>query len=257
MAQVTLKQGDTTPEFEAELDLERDLQGGEEIRFYMEHEETGDLIVNEPVTSVKESQNTVTYDFGSGETSRLGVHYGEVVVTYADGEIESAPANGYYEIDIQQPVNRSTPPADLDPGDATVTILTADEVALADTGLAPDAAGEIRHDGGDVKAHSGGAVRNLSDIGGEFDLNVRTVTGDTTAADNELVLVDTSNTAVTVTLNAPVAGMRVGVKVIDATNATTVATPGTETIDGRSELTITDQYVSRLITSDGSNYFIR
>jgi len=270
MAIAQLKAGDTTPELAIDLSDEIEDEGDfdfdtdDTVRFYMQEEPddtgAGDLVVNEeiPSSQINYSKPAITYDFQSGDTSIVSTHNAEVVITFADGEVRSFPGDQrYYKIEINDPLDRDIPPADLKPENATVTILTAGEVALADTGVAPDAAGEMRNDAGDIKAHSGGAVRNLSNIGAEFDLDVRTVTGDTTAADNELVLVDTSNAAVTVTLDAPAAGMGAGVKVIDATNATTVATPNAETIDGRSELTITDQYVSRSITSDGNNYFIR
>lgn len=260
MPQVTLKRGDTTPEFTATLEAPGggriDLNGDESIRFYMEEESSGDLIVNQPVTNVDESQSEVSYDFSVGETSRQGVHHAEVVVTFGDGEVRTFPQNGYYEISINPPVNRDVPLADTDPGDATVTTLSVKEVIVEDSGTTPVDPGEVRQNAGDVEVFSGGAVRNLSNIGAEFELDVTTVTTDHTAADNEVVLVDASGGAVTVTLPAPSAGEEVIVKAIDATNGITIATPGSQTIDGQSSLTLSTQYVARSLASDGSDYFI-
>lgn len=86
---------------------------------------------------------------------------------------------------------------------------------------------------------------------------VTTETSDYTAGIHDAVLADASGAALTVTLPAPSTDVLVAVKKTDATsNAVTIATPGTETIDGDTERTVTAQYVSRTITSDGSDYFI-
>lgn len=87
--------------------------------------------------------------------------------------------------------------------------------------------------------------------------NVTTQTENYTAGENDIVLADASGGPITVTLPAPDASVAVTVKKIDASaDAVTVATPGAETIDGDAERTLTGQYVSREITSDGTNYFI-
>jgi len=82
-------------------------------------------------------------------------------------------------------------------------------------------------------------------------------TGDTTTRADETLLVDASSGPVTVTLLHPSAITEVTVKKIDSSsNVVTIATPGSETIDGDSFRTISAQYVSRTIESDGSDYFI-
>lgn len=51
--------------------------------------------------------------------------------------------------------------------------------------------------------------------------------------------------------------MEVRVKKIDSTgNTINIETPNSETIDGKSSLSISNQYTSRTIVSDGDNYFI-
>jgi len=87
--------------------------------------------------------------------------------------------------------------------------------------------------------------------------DLSTVTSAYTTSPQEIVLADASGGALTVTLPSPEAAASSVVKKIDATtNAVTIATPGSETIDGDSSRTLTAQYVSREITSDGTNYFI-
>lgn len=101
-----------------------------------------------------------------------------------------------------------------------------------------------------------GTVTVDSTASGDYS-TVSTVTTNTTASDREVVLVDASGGAVTVTLPSPSEAQLVTVKKIDSsTNAATIATPGSETIDGQTSIDITNQYAARETTSDGSNYFI-
>lgn len=85
---------------------------------------------------------------------------------------------------------------------------------------------------------------------------VTTVTSDYTMTIGDVVLADASNNAITVTLPAVTSRVVGAVKVVDATNDVTIATPNSETIDGESSRTITAKWVSRTIASDGTNYFI-
>jgi len=87
--------------------------------------------------------------------------------------------------------------------------------------------------------------------------NVITKTGNYNASNNEFVLVDASGGAVTITLPAPVSSGRVAVKKIDSsTNTVTINPNATEKIDGLSSLTISTQYESYYLYSDGSNWYI-
>jgi len=86
---------------------------------------------------------------------------------------------------------------------------------------------------------------------------VATVTADHTAVTQSLVLVDASGGPVTVTLPGPTSTAVVTVKKIDSSaNAVTIATPGSETIDGDSDRTLTAQWVAREVASDGTNYYL-
>lgn len=141
MPTVTLKAGDTTPEFETDLsedigDDEPDprLEDASSVRFYMDAPPESDggerpLIVNQPATNYKAGQGEVSYDFSDGETSRVGEHHAEIVVTYTDGEVRTFPnEDQYYVVDINEPVNRDVPPEDLDDPDITVGVVDAEQV---------------------------------------------------------------------------------------------------------------------------------
>lgn len=83
-----------------------------------------------------------------------------------------------------------------------------------------------------------------------------TQTGAYTASTDETVLADASGAAFTVTLPPPDNSTFVTVKKVDSSsNAVTVATPNTETIDGASSVSLSSQYDMVTVTSDGTNYF--
>ena len=85
-----------------------------------------------------------------------------------------------------------------------------------------------------------------------------TVTSDYTASHGEVVLADSSGGAITVTLPVPNNTTTVTVKKVDSSgNAVNIATSGSETIDGNSSLSVTNQYTSREVVSDSSDYFIK
>lgn len=153
MPTVTLKAGDTTPEFETDLsedigDDEPDprLEDASSVRFYMDAPPESDggerpLIINKTVTDYSEGQGEVTYDFASGETSRSGEHHAEIVVTYTDGEVRTFPnEDQYYIVDINEPVNRDVPPeAPLNDVDVSVATVDAEEFHLTQYATAADA----------------------------------------------------------------------------------------------------------------------
>ena len=116
----------------------------------------------------------------------------------------------------------------------------------------------IDHSGVNITAGAG--LTGGGDITTSQTLNAHAVTTETsayTASENDIVLADASGGAFTVTLPSPSADLRVSVKKVETTsNAVTIATPGSKTIDGDSSRTVTAQYVSREIISDGTNYYI-
>lgn len=116
----------------------------------------------------------------------------------------------------------------------------------------------VAHSGVNITAGRG--LTGGGDITASRTLNghdVAVQTGNYTAAENDIVLADASGGPLTVTLPAPDEAIMVTVKKIDSSaNAVTIATPGSETIDGDSERTVSAQYVSREIISDGVDYYI-
>ena len=86
---------------------------------------------------------------------------------------------------------------------------------------------------------------------------VKSVNANYTASDGEIVLVDASGGAVTITLPSPSNGARVRVKKIDSSNNTVTVQPsGSETIDGASSHTISQQYETYEYVSDGTNWYV-
>jgi len=82
-------------------------------------------------------------------------------------------------------------------------------------------------------------------------------TADYTASLSEVVLVDASSGAVTITLPAPSTGAIVWIKKIDnSPNAVTIAPNATEKIDGASSFIIAAQYESYTLVSDGTDWFV-
>lgn len=102
---------------------------------------------------------------------------------------------------------------------------------------------------------------SFSSVSGSGDTRiverVTTQTGDFTANNLDAVLADASSGAFSVTLPDPSDEVFVSVKKVDSTaNAVNIETPGTETIDGETNQSITGENTSLSILSDGTNYFI-
>jgi len=137
-----IKRGDTAPELQFNLknrdgDSYRDLEPEDTVRVYVEGPAKnigdGDLIVNQRATDIEYQSGKVTYDLSPGETSRLGEHIVEVVVTKADGEVRSfPPGDRFYTLTIHETTNRDVPPEDTDGKDITAASITVDS-ATTDT----------------------------------------------------------------------------------------------------------------------------
>lgn len=86
------------------------------------------------------------------------------------------------------------------------------------------------------------------------------VTTNYTTSDEEVIYVDTSGGAVTVTLASADVADGNQITIIDSggssgTNNITIDTEGTETIDGSSSITIENDSSARTVSSDGTNWF--
>jgi len=87
-----------------------------------------------------------------------------------------------------------------------------------------------------------------------FSPNVVTVTSDYTASKGDIVLVDASSGAVTVTLPSPDKNTIVAIKKIDSSANAVTIDAGTSTIDGSSTVQITGQNDVYLLVGDGSDW---
>ena len=86
--------------------------------------------------------------------------------------------------------------------------------------------------------------------------NVVKVTSNYTANYGDIVLVDASGGAVTITLPSPKAGAFINVKKIDSSSNAVTIDGGGANIDGQASIQITTQYESYTLVSDGSNWWI-
>jgi len=97
---------------------------------------------------------------------------------------------------------------------------------------------------------------NIPDKPKLYITNVVSVTSNYTASVGDVVLVDASGGAVTITLPSPSSGAVVNVKKVDSsTNAVTIDGGGAN-IDGQPSIQITTQYESYTLVSDGTNWWI-
>jgi len=97
-------------------------------------------------------------------------------------------------------------------------------------------------------------------MGGEMEFRkrdfLRNISSNYTAVDADALLVDASSGAITITLPKIALAARVIVKKTDSSvNAVTVATPGSETIDGSATLIISNQNEAYSLISDGVNWY--
>lgn len=111
--------------------------------------------------------------------------------------------------------------------------------------------------GSSSKYFKDGYFDNIHTSGAVYDWNSIVVTSDYTASASDFILADASAGNITITLPAPVDGAKVAVKKIDSSANTIIINPhGTETIDGSTSLTLSTQYESYYLCSDGNNWYI-
>ncbi len=91
------------------------------------------------------------------------------------------------------------------------------------------------------------------------DVETFTAASDTLDANNNVALCDCTSNAITINLPAAstASGLQYHVKKTDSSsNMVTIVPDGSETIDGQSSAVLNNQYESRTLVSDGSNWFI-
>lgn len=89
-----------------------------------------------------------------------------------------------------------------------------------------------------------------------FSPSIVTVDSDYTAKRGDVVLVDASGGAITITLPAPQANSIVNVKKVDSSANTVTIDGGGANIDGQSSISISAQYESYTLICDGTNWWI-
>lgn len=102
----TIKQNDTSPAIMAQLlDGSNDpvnITGATSVRFHMRPVGEGSpaAVIDEDATVVTASTGDVKYVWQAGDTDTNGTYQAEFEVTFATGEIETFPNNGYIEIQV-------------------------------------------------------------------------------------------------------------------------------------------------------------
>ncbi|QCW03575.1 BppU family phage baseplate upper protein [Natrinema pallidum] len=129
-----IKAGDDRPSLEWQATRGRlnpepvDLTDASSVRIYLQNQETGDLLVNAEAEIVDATNGELRYEFAEGDTVQTGENHAEFVVNYTDGDGETFPSNDFLVVWVDETLDREIGPADLDEADATVGVLTADEV---------------------------------------------------------------------------------------------------------------------------------
>jgi len=198
------------------------------------------------VDAVHEPETQVTFDLlnpADGSVLVSGVTPGE--------DLRNRPElDGVRDVDVRVVIAQTAGATDDTPAVSALDLTFAGEGHPDLGAVVRDAAG-VEHTG---------ELADLADIPAPTPNEAfsQSVTTDTTLTQPvETVLVDASTAPVTVTLPAPSADVLVNVKRTDSSaNTVTVATPGTETIDGAADLPIAAQYDSYTLVSDGANYYV-
>lgn len=98
-----IKQGDTSPAIEAQLEDEAgnpvDLTGAS-VDFHMKAPSATGLKVDAAGTIFNQSEGKVRYEWASGDTDTTGLFHAEWEVAFGDGSVETFPNTGNIEIEI-------------------------------------------------------------------------------------------------------------------------------------------------------------
>lgn len=183
-------------------------------------------------------------------------HSGELADNFSVSDGGALTESGPTDIDFA--TNLSV----VDDGDGTVTVNSTvpQGVDVEDDGTVVVADTEGVNFGDNLSVTDDGdgsaTINAATESAGGVYSSVTTVTTDHTTTYGEVVLADASAGAITVTLPAPDSAKFVIVhKVDDTSNPVTIATPGSETINGQSSASITAQYATQTVFSNGSNFW--
>jgi hypothetical protein len=101
-----IKQNDTSPAIQVQLTNSSDqniVLNGASVLFNIKTE-SNKFLFSKAATVVNSALGIVKYQWTSGDTSTMGVCYGEFQVTYADNTVETFPNDGYIKIKITQEI---------------------------------------------------------------------------------------------------------------------------------------------------------
>ncbi len=132
-------------------------------------------------------------------------------------------------------------------------------IQIADTANTANAA-VVRDTDGSINVGQAN-VASLNNAGASYDGDIVTVTASsyTVLGTDRTILCDCTSNAVTINLPAVAAseGRKLEIKKIDSSgNAVTIDASGSETIDGATTKTLSSQWASRSIKTNGTAWFI-
>lgn len=155
MPTLELKADDTLPTLTDTLNTAESLTGGS-VELFLQKQRSESMIVNAGSVTVSDETAgaaVVEYQFSDSETANVGTHRGEWVVTYADGDVESFPKDGYFYVTFDAQLNRGgtvvTPETTGRAGPIDVLLLDEQasppgDPATGDSGIYVDDEGYLR-----------------------------------------------------------------------------------------------------------------
>jgi len=110
--EIIMKKGDTLPIRELELQ-EKDSNGdkvpidltGSAIKFYVYDNNGDELLIDGSSVTITDAVNgLIEYEWKGADTQKIGLHKGEFVITYADGEL-TVPNEDFLPVKISEDIN--------------------------------------------------------------------------------------------------------------------------------------------------------
>jgi len=104
MTVIRMKRNDTLPSLEATLKYSDgtaiDLTGAT-VKFYMAKPD-GTVVINATATIVDAVNGKVRYEWQQGDLSEEGRYHAEFEITFPNGDVLTAPSQGYFIIEVQR-----------------------------------------------------------------------------------------------------------------------------------------------------------
>jgi hypothetical protein len=104
-----------------------DLSNADGVHLYVQNA-SGDLVIDAAASIDDAANGEISYDFAEDDLFDAGRHDFEFVVSWPDGDEETFPKKGYGVIQVDETLDRTIPASDLGPDNASVDVLTANEV---------------------------------------------------------------------------------------------------------------------------------